>query len=655
VGFLSPFLLLAAAAVGVPLLLHLFHRQEGKRISFPALRYLLRTERDHARRIKLRQLLLLLLRVGVVLLLAIAAARPFLRGGGGAHPPTALAIVVDNSMSSGRVVEGTRVLDRLKEAALAAIAQAGEDDRIWVLRAGEPWDVAAPGNPGDARARVAATEVSAAGADLAQTVRRAAGLVRQAGLPAAEVHVLTDLQATAFGDSPDPVPEVPVLVFHAAEGADAVNRYLGSVLVGGGLPPLAGRRSELAVGLAGDSVDAPLRLIVEDRIRGASRIAPGSTATLPFGPFDEGWVSGYVETDPDDLSGDDRRWFALAVRPPAVVALRSPAGGQDAYFLDEAVGVLADAGRLRRPGGPNSDPDVVIAVGAEGAAAVGAGKTVVIVPPADPALLPGVNRRLAEAGIPWRYEASEARGEATVGESRLPVPLEDVRVGAGYRLVGSTDTGYEVAARLSDGSPWLVVGRLGAGSYRLVGSPLAPEATNLPVSAFMIPLLEWLAAPPGGDGGLQNLTAGAPLPLPGSATAVQTPDGVVHPVDGTQDYRATHEAGIYRVLAGDSVIALAAVNPPTSESLLAPAEIASVAAAFGRELRVLDDPESWADAVFTQRQGSELGRAALIAVLLLLLVESWIAATGAAVVARNDERDDAPRAPSEAAASVSAG
>jgi hypothetical protein len=349
-------------------------------------------------------------------------------------------------------------------------------------------------------------------------------------------------------------------------------------------------------------------------------------------------VSGHVETDPDDLSGDDRRWFALAVRPPPVVALRG--APDDAYFLDEAVAVLADAGRLRRSP-PNGEPDVVLAVGAEGAAAASSGRTVVIVPPADPALLPGVNRRLAEAGIPWRYEASEARGEAAIGENRLPLPLDEVRVSGGYRLIGTTDTGFEVTARLTDGSPWLVVGTVGAGSYRLVGSPLAPEATNLPVSAFMIPLLEWLIAPPGGDGGLQSVVAGAALPLPGSATAVETPDGVSHPVDGTQDFRATQSAGIYRVVAGDSVLALAAVNPPTSESLLAPADMADVARALGPDLSVLDDQGEWADAVFTQRQGRELWRPLLIAVLLLLVVESWAAATGAATE-REDTRRPAP-------------
>ncbi len=636
-GFLNPLLLLAAAAIGVPLLLHLFHRHESRRIPFPALRYLLRTEREHARRIKLRQLLLLLLRVAVVLMLATAAARPFLRRGGGAHPATALAIVLDNSMSAGRVIQGERVMDRIKRAAFATLDEAGGDDRIWVLRAGEPWDVSTPGNAAHARGRVAATEVSAAAADLTRTVRRGAGLVLQAGLPAAEVHLLSDLQATALGEPPpDPLSEAPVLVYRCTDDERPTNRYLGAVLVGGGLPPIAGRRSELAVGLGGDTLDAPLRLIVNDRIRGATRVVAGTTTLLPFGPFAEGWVSGYVETDPDDLSGDDRRWFALAVRPPPVVELAR--GGERSYFLEQAVAVLVDAGRLRS-GGTAANPvaDVVLAVGGVGVGAVRSGSLVAVVPPSDPVLLPAVNRRLVEAGIPWRYLATDARGEARIGEHRLPVPLDDVSVVGSYRLEG-TLSGADVVARLTDGSPWLVSGTAGNGSYRLVGSPLDPDATSLPVSAFMIPLLEWLVSPLGGEGGLSTVTAGGGLALPGSATAVQTPDGVIHPVDGAQDFRPTSAVGIYRVLAGDSVLALVAVNPPVRESLLAPADPAAVAQALGPDATVIDDLQIWRESIFTRRQGRELWQPLLIAVLILLVVESWVAATGRGRGERSGER-----------------
>ena len=623
-GFLNPWLLVAAAMVAVPVFLHLFHRHQSQRLSFPALRYLLRTEREHARRIRLRQLLLLLLRAAVVLLLVLAGARPFLRGGAGGHLPTALAIVLDNSMSSGRVVGDERVLDGLKRRALAALAGAGAEDRIWILRAGEPWDVATPGDRGHARDRVAATEVSAAAGDLTDAVRRAGGLVRQAGLPAAEIHVLSDLQATALGEptAPPPDPDVPVFVL-GPQGPVPANHYLGAVLVGAGLSPLAGRRSDLAVGVAGDTADAPLRLVVDDRIRGAARAPAGASMLLPFGPFPAGWVTGYVETDPDALGGDDRRWFAVVVRPPPVVSVR----GSAPFFLEQALAVLEDGGRLRRG---NARPGVVIAIAGEGAAEVRPGLTIVVLPPARSGLLPGLNRRLAEAGIPWRYEPLVARGETRVTEHRLPLPLEGVRVIDGYRLQGTAaGADADVLARLGDGSAWLVRGSARGGEYRLLGSALEPGATDVPVSAIMVPLLEWLVSTAGLGSSARALDAGAALPLPVSATAVRTPDGTTHAVDRGQDFRTTREPGIYRVLAGDSVVDAVAVNPPLRESLLAPADADAVVRALGVGTRVLPDSNTWEAAVFASRQGRELWRPLLVVALLLLLVESGAATSGA--------------------------
>src|SRR5687767_15411568 len=132
-GFLNPLWLALGAAVAVPLILHLLQRHQGPRVIFPAVRYLRRAEREHARRIKLRQLILLLLRIAALLVIAFAAARPFIRSGGVSHEPTAVVIIIDNSMSSSLVRGDRRVLDELKDRALATIAAAGTDDRFWLL------------------------------------------------------------------------------------------------------------------------------------------------------------------------------------------------------------------------------------------------------------------------------------------------------------------------------------------------------------------------------------------------------------------------------------------------------------------------------------------------------------------------------------------
>ncbi len=636
-GFLDPLFLVAAVAVAVPLVLHLARRHESRRVAFPALRYLLRTEREHARRIRLRQLLLLLLRVAVVLLVVAAGARLFLRGAGGAHEPTALAIVLDNSLSTSRVAGEERVLDRLQALALRTLDLAGPDDRVWVLRAAEPWDVATPGNAASARVRVTSTEPSAAAADLGAAVARAAALVRGAGLPAAEVELLSDLQASAFPDSgaASPAPGSgprPALVVYRPPDAPGDNHFVADVLPGGGLPPLAGRRSQVAATLGGsDTVALPLRLVVDERIRAAATAPPGTAVLLPFGPFATGWVEGYVETDPDALRGDDRRWFALRVRPPPGVATAGDAPG----FLADALAVLASGGRVRTA--PLASADVVLAVAGEGAEAVRRGATVVVVPPTDPALLPALNRRLVDAGVPWRYQPAPGEGESTLASDRTPAGLDGVGVARAYRLVppsGGPPVGSEVMARLADGSPWLVEGGLGdggapgGGRYRLLGSPLVPDATALPVSAAMVPFLEWLVTPGGGGSRVSGVLAGESLSLSAAATAVEAPDGTRYPVDGTQVFRVTRQPGIYEVLAGDSVLERVAVNPPPRESVLTPLPPDRLEARLGPDVRVASDPRSWSETVFTSRQGPELWRPLLLAALVLLLLEGWIAASG---------------------------
>src|SRR5690606_32246431 len=133
VNFLTPWALLLGVAAAVPLLLHLLRRRSGERVEFPALRYLLRAEREHAREVRLRNLLLLLVRIAMVLALAAALARPIGPLPGLGHPPTAVAIVLDNSASTVAVVGGTTLLEQEKRAARALLASARDADRITLV------------------------------------------------------------------------------------------------------------------------------------------------------------------------------------------------------------------------------------------------------------------------------------------------------------------------------------------------------------------------------------------------------------------------------------------------------------------------------------------------------------------------------------------
>lgn len=627
-GALNPLFLAAAVAVGVPLFLHLFQRHRSRRLSFPAIRYLERTEREHARRIRFRQLLLLFLRVAILLLVVLAGARLFLRGRGAAHPPTALAVVLDNSMSSGRVVGARRVLDELKERARTSVAEAGPDDRIWILRAGEPWSTVAPLSPARAMARVDETEVSAARGDLSATLARAAGLVSSAGLEAREIHLLSDLQATAFpGEEVAVPPGIPVVVWRP-ETPPEPNRALARVLVGGGLAPLVGQRTQVTVAaLPGpDSAELAVRLVMGGRVRGATTVPAGSQASIPVPAVSEGWVTGWVESDPDALRADDRRAFAFRARPAPRVAV----GGEPGPFLDEALGVLLEADRVIRAGA-GAASDLLVSAEGEALAAAGDGGALVV-PPADPALLPALNRRLAAAGIPWRYGRGSEGGAAPLAGTDLPEPLDGVEVRRWYRmeLAGAPPAPPRTLARVA-GDPWAVEGTTASGlRYLLLASPLDDAASTLPVSAEMVRFVDWAAGSWAAvGGGPVERTAGESLAAPREARSVVRPDGRRVPVDRTRSVRETDQVGLYTFLDADSaVVSVAAVNPPPPESELAPLSRGELDGLLGGGPVVVDRPERWAGAVFRTRQGPELWLPLLAAAGLLLLVESLVASAG---------------------------
>src|SRR5438874_13775979 len=94
VTFLYPLALVGLAAAVIPALLHLLERRVPPEAEFPPLRYLSEAERQSARRLRLRHVLLLLLRTGLIVLIVLAAARPLvpapapLRGAAG-HQRTA--------------------------------------------------------------------------------------------------------------------------------------------------------------------------------------------------------------------------------------------------------------------------------------------------------------------------------------------------------------------------------------------------------------------------------------------------------------------------------------------------------------------------------------------------------------------------------------
>ena len=627
-GFLNPLFLFAGLAIGVPVFLHLFHRQKTRRLSFPALRYLERTEREHAREIRIRQLLLLLIRIMILLFLVGAGARLFIEGRGSSHPPTAVVLIVDNSMSSALVYGESRVLDELKGIAVTTLEASSAEDQFWVLRAGEPWLPSFPGGASEARAILEDMETSDARGALAGSLERAAGILRTAPFEHREIHLISDLQASAFparGESP--AGDIPVVVWSSRENL-VQNRAITRVSVGGGLPPLEGDKTEITVYALenpNDTTPLSIRLIVNEQIRGVTQVPPGSASATTLAANASGWIRGYVDADPDALRTDDRRYFAYRSRPAPRVATTGDIG----LFAAEAISVLESADRLTSVS-PREAEVLITGMGVS-LDILPLGASVLVTPPADPTLLPGLTRRLANEGIPWRYSARPRTGSAILEGRDLPNPLENIRVERWYDIELSNDleTPSRTLAEVSN-DPWALQGTdLRGRPYLLVASALDVSSTSLPVSTGMVRFIDWVVNEWTGTGvGQTDYEAGEELSAPRGATHVRFPYGEEFEIDGTRVVRGTNEVGFYDFLNSDTLIDVVALNSPITESRLEKLSPEDILAHIGERARPVSDRTEWSREVFGQRQGPELWWPLILVTILLLVIESLVASAG---------------------------
>ena len=485
-SFIHPLALVGLAAAAIPALLHLLQRRTPPEIDFPPVRYLSVAERESARRLKLRHLLLLFLRTALIVFIVLAAARPLVPlQGGGAHQPTAVVIILDNSPSSGAVVDGGLVLDRLRIAALSAMGRTTFADRVWLMLCD---GVLRGGSREALLATIDSTHSGWQRLDLVQAVERAARMVNAQPLAGREIQVFSDLQSTALSSGHADVPS-GVRVLALAPGRAVANRGIAAVTVSEGAAVI-----ELSGSLAGNGgtpqpVPVTIRLVGERRDRGevtARGLAtPGSdraggggmprsavTVALPAQSLTPGWWVGEAALEPDELRADDRRPFAWRVAPPARVTATATAGS----FVAAALAVLQDGRRAV------AGRDVVISGGE-----APTGSHAIVQPPEDPALVGQANRALAARGVSWRW--TELGTPGVIASSDLAV-LTGVSVARRYRVEGavSREQGADGVLATVNGEPWLVR----SGDVVLLGSRLDTAWTALPAAPGFVPFVDAL-------------------------------------------------------------------------------------------------------------------------------------------------------------------
>jgi hypothetical protein len=202
VTFLSAAFLLALPLIAIPVVIHLYRGRQRDIVPWGAMQFLAIAATQGRRMEKLEEWLLMALRFAAVAALVLALARPMIRSrwlATGADEQ--LVLVLDNSLSMSREVDGESPAQRMKEAALKAIdaAHGGVGAQI-LLTTGREWatldDVAADGaGKRQLREIVDAIEPTSGAADLLSCVQAAVHLEHPGRR---RVVVITDGQAQGW-------------------------------------------------------------------------------------------------------------------------------------------------------------------------------------------------------------------------------------------------------------------------------------------------------------------------------------------------------------------------------------------------------------------------------------------------------------------------
>lgn len=677
--FLFPLFLAGAAAVAVPILLHMARRRTRRQLPFSTLMFLEDSPPRFERRQRIEQWGLLALRCLVFLLLAGAFARPFVAR---PAPPVAagtgdrLVLLVDTSASMRRGSLWSDAQARVK-AQLARgaerVAVIAFDRRPRTLLSFEEWARTAPDARGAAVAeRLAAQPPGWEATDLGRALMAAAEAIvddeDDRASAAARVVLVSDLQEGSRLDALG-VSDWPARIALRVEALEAAgsNAGLQALPEVPGAEPRTPRVRVTAAGASGAKVAPDLSL----RLRWADGGSTSElTLTLPPGqsrvidaPARSGVGPGTLILEGDDADFDDRLHLAPPI-PVQIDILYLGAAGDDGsgaqqplFYLKRAFPVT----RLRAPeltvrradatelGGVKAAQLAVVTAPPGNAATallrahLAAGRTVLVALPDAAAVktiaaLAGGNPTATEAG---------GEGYALLTEVNLthPIlaPFADARFGdftkirfwKHRRLDEKRLPGTRVLARFDDGTPaWLVV-PAGRGALFVMTSGWHPADSQLALSSKFVPLLHGiLEASAGLDSGQAQFFVGDPVTLPAAeatgARRVRKPDGqVVTLAAGSSVFTETDQPGLYSfdTAAGSRVFGVN-LDPAESATAPMPPESLERAGLIGR------GPDVGAVPLVSARENSfavglerdqRLWRWLVVAVLVVLLLETVVA------------------------------
>jgi hypothetical protein len=515
-GFLAPWFLAGAAAIGLPFWIHLLRRYRTTPLPFSSLMFFEKRTQSSIKRRRLRYLLLLSLRVALLLLMALAFANPFINRPGAAFSGRRLLVLaVDNSFSM-------RYGDHLAHAKQDALnvltsLHGGEQAQVLALNSKVSVLTQPTAEMGALRAAIEAIEPSDARSSYGELARVLRTINQTARVPL-DVHLFSDMQKSslppAFADLR--LAEGTGLNLHSVHEAKEPNWLVESVTEPGRIyDPKKVRVQAVIAGIATDAARRNVSLVLDGKVLESKPVdvPANGRATVEFLALESpyGFHKGEIRIEPNDqLKQDDRFPFSVERTDPRRVLFLHEAGqGRAVLYYKTALESSANAGF------------VVDALALDQAANQSLSKYSFVVLSDVNALPPGFDdtlRNYVRAGGALLVSL----GPSSTALAKVPVSGESIsgsgyasREGARFQLVGAIDAQHpavhnankleavqfyqvvkvdpgtsHVIARLTDQTPLLLEKQIGEGRVFTFASTFDNVSNDFPLHTSFLPFIE---------------------------------------------------------------------------------------------------------------------------------------------------------------------
>ncbi|MEX2260599.1 MAG: BatA domain-containing protein [Bryobacteraceae bacterium] len=518
-GFLAPWFLAGALAVGVPVWLHLLRQHKSVPLPFSSLMFFERRTQSSVKHRRLRYLLLLALRALLIVVLALAFSKPFtymvpgLAGSG----QKMVVIALDDSFS---MRQGDR-MERARSEALQLVGGIGAGNKAQVLAFSS--GVRMMSDPTDdvavLRAAISSIVPGDGRGSYAELTRALRSIAQSSRMPV-EAHLFSDLQKSSL---PSSFADVRLgdgirLVTHPAATGEQPNFAVESVNAPRRVyDPKKVRIQATVVGYGAERGDLKVSVHLNNREIGSKTLSVPASGratfdlTVPSLDAPHGFNRGEVRIESrDGFPGDDRYLFSIERADP-----------RPALFVHETKGARSLLYFRAALEASTSSAFVIDAVRPEQAAGISPSRYAFIllsdVSSVPPAFEEALRKYVRAGGSLWI-----ALGRAAAVRNRVPVFDENIaeavyasRSQERFQTVAWLDPAHpsirranrwdgvkfyqvvrvepgkaRVAARLSDDTPLLLEKQVGEGRVLVFASTLDNISNDFPLHASFVPFIE---------------------------------------------------------------------------------------------------------------------------------------------------------------------